>query len=96
MTIPFVPILSCSHRDKLGQVLIECPQTIVNPRPQIGEFAIKHMPSRMKLGLGTMIVISSPHGFDDGHFVYHGTKVRIPIGNGNTALTPFLKPDLPS
>ena len=43
MAIFLVPILTVAHADKLGQVIVEGAQAVMNPSTQGWEFAIKHV-----------------------------------------------------
>ena len=60
-TVLLVPILPFAYRDELRQIVVERSQTVVHPRSERGELAVKRVTASVKLGLGHVVAVSGPH-----------------------------------
>ena len=94
MPIFGVPVLAVPHRDKLRKVVVDRAQAVMHPRAKRRKFAIEHVPSRMKLSLGAMIIVRGPQRAHDRNVVDAAPHVGYPVAKFDPTVAVFSKANL--
>ena len=89
-----VPVLAIPHRDVLRQVVVQRPQPIVHPRPEVGKIAIVLVSPRVELRLGAMVAVGGPQRPHHRQPINLAGGVWEPVAHLDATLPPFLETDL--
>ena len=86
MPIPFIEEPG-AYIDKLGQIIIEGAESVIDPCTDGGFMGIEHMTPRMKLYLCTVVIVGGPHGTNDRKVIHLLANIGEPVTDCCSAFT---------